>query len=219
MWGTDGTGAWLLILAAFLAGLAASPLAELLIRRCLPRLGALPRLRVRMATAALTAVVCAAFAARFADSAALPAFLLLTVLGTQLARIDASRHLLPNPLVAALFIGGVLLLSIAALSDRHAGQLINSLLGALILFAGYFILGLVSPGSIGMGDVKLAAPVGLYLGYLGWSHLFYGGLLGFVANGLVTVVIISSKRRDTAREVAHGPSMLGSLAAVALLLP
>ncbi|KNH20045.1 peptidase [Arthrobacter sp. ZBG10] len=217
-WGTDGTGAWLLILAAFLAGLAASPAAGVLIFRFMPRLGPPPRTSVRIMTAVLTAVICAAFAARLGDTAALPAFLFLAILGTQLARIDISRHLLPNPLVLLLFSGGLLLLLVAALFDKQAGNVLNALLGAGILFAGYLILALISPGGIGMGDVKLAAPVGLYLGYLGWSQLLYGGLFGFVVNGMVTLVVISTKPRNTTKEVAHGPSMLGALAAVALLL-
>lgn len=94
----------------------------------------------------------------------------------------------------------------------------RALLGALILFAGYLALGLMSPGSIGMGDVKLAAPVGLYLGYLGWSQLLYGGLLGFILNGLVTVATVARKGRKDAKEVAHGPSMLGALAAASYFI-
>lgn len=92
------------------------------------------------------------------------------------------------------------------------------MLGAVILFVSYLILGLISPGGIGMGDVKLAAPVGLYLGYLGWSHLLYGGLLGFVLNGVVTVLVLSSKGWNRATEVPHGPSMLGALMAVTFFI-
>lgn len=69
-----------------------------------------------------------------------------------------------------------------------------------------------------MGDVKLAAPIGLYLGYLGWTQLLFGGLLGFIINGFVTVLVVALKGRDKAVEVAHGPSMLAATAAVALLL-
>jgi leader peptidase (prepilin peptidase)/N-methyltransferase len=68
-----------------------------------------------------------------------------------------------------------------------------------------------------MGDVKLAAPLGLYLGYLGWSQLLYGGLLGFVLNGVVTLLLVSIRRRGKGTEVAHGPSMLAATAAVAVL--
>ncbi len=87
-----------------------------------------------------------------------------------------------------------------------------------MLFGSYLVLGLISPKSIGMGDVKLAAPIGLYLGYLGWDQLLLGGLLGFILNGLVTVALLSRNGRKTVTEVAHGPSMLGATVAVTLFL-
>jgi leader peptidase (prepilin peptidase)/N-methyltransferase len=216
--GTDGSVAWLLALAAALLGLALSPLAEALIARRLPRLGGLPTAPVRITTAAVTAALCGAFSFRFGLGFALPAFLFLAILGVQLSRIDVALHLLPNPLVLTLFAGGFLLLLLPGLLNMQADDLLRAAFGALILFAGYLVLGLISPGAIGMGDVKLAAPVGLYLGYLGWSQLLYGGLLGFILNGLVTVLLLSRKGRKKMAEVAHGPSMLGALAGVSLFI-
>ncbi|MDF2049764.1 prepilin peptidase [Arthrobacter sp. Cr_A7] len=216
--GNDGSAVWLLAFGAGLLGLALSPVAEMLIAKHLPRLGSLPTLPVRITTAALTGLVCAAFSLRFGISPALPAFIFLAALGVQLARIDAALHLLPNPLVLMLLTGGFALFLMPGLLNKQSDDLIRAVLGAFILFAGYLILGLISPGGIGMGDVKLAAPVGLYLGYLGWSHLLYGGLLGFILNGLVTVVLLSRKGRNKASEVAHGPSMLGATAAAAFFL-
>ena len=70
-----------------------------------------------------------------------------------------------------------------------------------------------------MGDVKLAAPLGLYLGYLGWSQLFYGGALAFVAGGLASAVMVLKNRGNKPQEVAYGPSMLAAGLAVILLLP
>ncbi|WP_223252923.1 prepilin peptidase [Arthrobacter sp. AFG7.2] len=206
------------VLGAAVLGLALSPVAEVLIAKYLPRLGSLPTFRIRMTTAALTGLVLVAFSLRFGMSLVLPAFIFLAVLGVQLARIDVAQHLLPNPLVLMLLAGGFVLFLVPGLSNHQADDLLRAVLGAVILFAGYLILGLISPGGIGMGDVKLAAPVGLYLGYLGWSQLFYGGLLGFILNGVVTVLIVSRKNRKRASEVAHGPSMLGATAAIALFL-
>lgn len=208
----------LLVLTAALLGAALSPIAEVLIAKLLPRLGDAPRLQVRITTAALTGVACGAFALRFGLAAFLPAFLFLAVLGAQLARIDISLHLLPNPLVIILLAGGVILLLASGLIGQPADHMLRGLAGAVILFAFYFILGLISPGAIGMGDVKLAAPVGLYLGYLGWSHLLFGALLGFVLNGIITVVAVAQKGRKNTAEVAHGPSMLGAVLAVSALL-
>ncbi|MBT2567427.1 prepilin peptidase [Arthrobacter sp. ISL-85] len=216
--GNEGSAGWLLVIGAGLLGLTLSPIAELLIVKRLTRLGGRCTLPVRITTATLTGVACAAFALRFGATLGLPAFLFLAVLGVQLARIDISLHLLPNSLVLILLLGGFFLFLMPGLFSKQADDTLRALLGAVILFVGYLILALISPGSIGMGDVKLAAPVGLYLGYLGWSQLLYGGLLGFVLNGVVTVLILSRKGRDKASEVAHGPSMLGAVVAAGFFI-
>jgi leader peptidase (prepilin peptidase) / N-methyltransferase len=209
---------WSFVLIVGALGLVLCPVAEVLIAKYLPRLGGLPTIPVRITTAAVTGLACAAFCLRLGMSLALPAFIFLAVLGVQLARIDVDHHLLPNPLVLMLLAGGFFLFLMPGLFNKQADDLLRAVLGAVILFAGYLILGLISPGGIGMGDVKLAAPVGLYLGYLGWGQLLYGGLLGFILNGVVTVLILSRKGRKKASEVAHGPSMLGATAAIALFL-
>ena len=208
----------LLVVGAALLGAVLSPTAERLIAKLLPRLGEVPRPQARITTAAVTAVACGAFAAHFGNALGLPAFLLLAVLGVQLARIDIALHLLPNPLVVMLLAGGFLLLLLPGIFGKQSDDFLRSILGAVILFGGYLILGIISPGGIGMGDVKLAAPVGLYLGYLGWSQLLYGALLGFILNGAVTVLLIRRKGRNKATEVPHGPSMLGALAAVTFFI-
>lgn len=215
--GYDGSE-WLLALGAALLGLMLSPAAELLIAKCLPRLGGLPGLPVRITTAVVSGILCLAFALRFGIAFDFPAFLFLAVVGVQLARIDISLHLLPNPLVLMLLAGGLFLFLVPAFLDQHADNLLRGLAGSVVLFGSYLVLGLISPRSIGMGDVKLAAPIGLYLGYLGWSQLLYGGLLGFILNGLVTVALLNRKGPKTVAEVAHGPSMLGATAAVTLFL-
>lgn len=216
--GNGGSADWLAIVGVGLLGIALSPAAEVLIAKQLPRLGNLPTPLTRMSTAAITGIACAAFAMRFEIGPGLPAFIFLAVLGVQLARIDVQHHLLPNPLVLTLFVGGLLLLSAPGIFNQQAEDLLRAALGALILLAGYLLLGLISPRGIGMGDVKLAAPVGLYLGYLGWTQVLYGALLGFIANGLVTVLIVSLKARNNTSEVAYGPSMLGALAAASLFI-
>ena len=215
--GHEGLPGWLWVVGIGLVGAALSPLAEVLIAKRLPRLGGLPGLPARITTAALTGLACAAFAFHFGISFSLPAFLFLAVLGVQLARIDVALHLLPNPLVLSLLTGGALLFLLPWLFEKQADSFLRALLGGAVLFASYLILALISPGGIGMGDVKLAAPVGLYLGYLGWVQLLYGGLLGFILNGVVTVIVVGRKGRKQATEVAHGPAMLGALATIALL--
>lgn len=217
-WGNAGNAEPLFVALIGLLGFILSPLAELVIARFLPRVGGLPAVRTRITTATITGAACAAFAFRFGPDTALLAYILLAVLGVQLARIDFSLHLLPNPLVLIVFLGGLCMFVASVFAESQWTTLLRALAGAAILFVIYLILALISPGALGMGDVKLAGPVGLYLGYLGWTHLLYGGLLGFVLNGVVALLVVRGNRAERASEVAHGPSMLAAAAGVALFM-
>lgn len=208
--GVTSSAAPFFVLAIGLLGTLVGMLTERLIARTLPRLGGLPEIRTRITTAALTGVLCAGLALRFGMDWSLPAFLVLGVLGVPLARIDLAHHLLPNPLVLALLVAGLALFAAGSTATGGWAELLRAAAGAAILFVVYLILAIISPNGIGMGDVKLAAPVGLYLGYLGWSQLFYGGALGFVVGGIFSFVLIRLNRAEKTSEVAFGPSMLAA---------
>lgn len=209
--GLGGSAGWLFGLGAALLGCSLSLAAELLIARFLPRLGGPPALKTRITTAAVTGALFAALALRIGMDWALPAFLACAALAVQLARIDLAHHLLPNALVLTLLISGLVLLSINSAVSAEWSPFLRSAAGAGLLFVAYLALALISPSGIGMGDVKLAAPVGLYLGYLGWSELFYGAALGFVLGGLVSLLLVTAKGATKKAEVAFGPSMLTAL--------
>lgn len=209
---------------AFIAsvGLAAaclSLLADFIIRRTLPHLGGPVTVRTRITTAAATFALSALIAWRFGASPELPAYVLLAVAGVQLARIDIIHHLLPNRMVLPLLGAGLVLLGAATAVSGEAGNLLRGVTGAAILFVLYLFLALTSRNGLGMGDVKLAAPLGLYLGYLGWSQLFYGGALGFVAGGVASTLWVLKNRGNKPKEVPYGPSMLAAALAITLLLP
>ncbi|WP_346959849.1 A24 family peptidase [uncultured Arthrobacter sp.] len=207
----------LFIAGAAAAGLFLGVLGDVVVGRILPHLAGRPTRAQKITTAVAAAALCALLAWRFGAGPELPAFIVLAVIGIQLARIDIVHHLLPNRLVIPLLGAGIVLLAAASAALGGWEELVRALAGAVILFFFYFILALISPSSLGMGDVKLAAPLGLYLGYLGWSPLFYGGALGFVAGGLVSLALILKNRGNKPKEVAYGPSMLAAALITALL--
>jgi leader peptidase (prepilin peptidase)/N-methyltransferase len=214
-----GPAAALFIAGVGVAGLGLGLLTDHLLRRALPHLAGSPGLRQRITTAAVTFGLSAVFAWRFGPSPELAAYLVLGIAGVQLTRIDLVHHLLPNRLVGPLLGVGLILLAVAAAAHGAAENLLRGGAGAVILFFLYLVLALTSKNGLGMGDVKLAAPLGLYLGYLGWQQLFYGGALGFVAGGIASLFLVLKNRGNKPKEVAYGPSMLAAGLAVILLLP
>jgi leader peptidase (prepilin peptidase)/N-methyltransferase len=83
------------------------------------------------------------------------------------------------------------------------------------MFLAYLVLALVYPAGLGLGDVKLAASLGLLLGWLGWAAAVVGLLAAFVVGGVVGVVLLALRRATRRSAVPFGPSMLlGALVAV-----
>jgi leader peptidase (prepilin peptidase)/N-methyltransferase len=75
------------------------------------------------------------------------------------ALIDLRRRRIPNRLTAA---GTVAAVALLALTDPAA--LPGHVLAAGLTGGGLLAVALARPGDLGMGDVKLAAVLGLYLG-------------------------------------------------------
>jgi leader peptidase (prepilin peptidase)/N-methyltransferase len=158
-----------------------------------------------------------------------------TVMAARLTIIDIRHHLLPDRIVfPAYAVGGVLLLAAAvavvasgadgaALPDGGARLFgipaVRILAGGAALWFFYFILRMVYPPGMGFGDVKLAGVLGMYLGYLGWGHVFAGTFAAFLLGGLWSVGLIAARRGTLKSDLPFGPFMLAGAAAAMLLLP
>jgi leader peptidase (prepilin peptidase)/N-methyltransferase len=65
----------------------------------------------------------------------------------------------------------------------------------------------IKPGAMGMGDVKLAAVLGLYLGYLGWSQLVVGFFAAFIVGSIAGLLLLIARRVDRKGGIPFGPWM------------
>jgi leader peptidase (prepilin peptidase)/N-methyltransferase len=146
------------------------------------------------------------------------AWLTFLGLGIALAVIDARTRRLPNRLVALLTAGGVLFFTSAAIVEQDLAALWRALAGLAISFGVYLVISLAARGGLGAGDVKLAAPVGLYLGWLGWEALAAGIVLAFVIGGVAGLALAARKRRIRGLTVPFGPFMLAAVVATAGLV-
>ena len=139
------------------------------------------------------------------------------VMAVRLTVIDIKLQLLPNRIVfPSAAIAGVLLL-LASLFMLDGGTALRTVLGAVVMWALYVVLRLISPSSMGYGDVKLAFVLGLYLGFVSWQAVMWGTFLAFLLGGLWGLVLIVSRRGTGKTQIPFGPFMLaGALVAMAV---
>jgi leader peptidase (prepilin peptidase)/N-methyltransferase len=155
-----------------------------------------------------TAVAFAGVAAYFGLVAHLPAFLYLTAIAIALALIDVDVHRLPNAIVLPSYIVGAALLAAPSLIEGDYGQLARAAIGAVALYAFYFVLVLVYPSGMGFGDVKLAGLLGMYLAWLGWAELAVGAFGGFLIGGVAGLGLMLSGKAGRKSKIPFGPYML-----------
>ena len=164
----------------------------------------------------LTAALSAAMGWRFGADWPLPAFLVLVWVLVAVSFIDIEHYLIPNKIVlAALALGVPLLVAAALTDDGRVRDLADALLGAVIACGALLVLALLVPRGMGMGDVKLALVLGLYLGWLSLGHVGLGLFLGFLAGAVGGIVLMVVGRRTRKDHIPFGPYLaLGAYAAV-----
>ncbi|MCH8566092.1 A24 family peptidase [Nesterenkonia sp. LB17] len=201
------------LLAAVLGGLL-SPALRPFLQDDSERVGSLLRVPV-----AVLAALAGFGAASVADSAAeLVAFAAVGVGCALLVVIDLMVRRLPDVLVACTAVALLVPLAVAAATADEWSTFGRSLLAAVVLLAGYFLLALIAPSGLGLGDVKFAFLVGGFLGWFGWSHVAAGTVLGFTINGVIALLVLASRNGGRDTQIPFGPSMaLGAVCAVALL--
>lgn len=143
------------------------------------------------ATELATGALFASAALRFGIVPELPAFLVLFAALAAVTATDFEHRLIPKRIVWPTYGLGVLLLSVAALVGREPLRLATMAAGSLIAFGLLFVIHLISPRGMAFGDVRLAALLGLFLGWLGVGQVGLGLFAGFVAGGAAGVIALA----------------------------
>jgi leader peptidase (prepilin peptidase)/N-methyltransferase len=116
------------------------------------------------------------------DAAQLALGLVLCALLVAITLTDLDLRLIPNKLVIA---GAVVAITVVAATD--AGDLPERFIAAAAGGGVLFLVALAYPRGMGMGDVKLVAMMGLYLG----RAIAPAVLIGFAAGALVGFAMIA----------------------------
>ena len=120
-----------------------------------------------------------------------------------LSKVDFREHRLPNLLVFSAYLGGLVGFALLASTRGDFPILVYAMAGSLVTVLAYLIIHLL--GGMGMGDVKYAAVVGLYLGSLGWTYLYIGLLISFAGAAIWVIPTMFTNKKT--RNVPFGPFM------------
>ncbi len=143
-----------------------------------------------------------------AGALALVAYLYLAAISVALALIDLDVRKLPNAIVLPSYIVALVLFGAASVISGDFTALIRALIAMAALAVAYFLMVLVYPGGMGMGDVKLAGVLGIYLGWAGWGPVFVGALAAFVLGGVFGIILMLVGRATRKTGIPFGPWML-----------
>ena len=108
---------------------------------------------------------------------------------------DLERRIIPNRIIVPA-------LAAALVVQTARDPSVEWLVGALAAGGFFLVLALVYPAGLGMGDVKLAAFMGAWLGWDVAVALFAGSLLGMVP---ALVALLRSGGRGRKETMPYGP--------------
>jgi leader peptidase (prepilin peptidase)/N-methyltransferase len=148
----------------------------------------------------------------FAAALAAPFLGLMVAIGV----IDARWRIVPNRIVYP----AAILYAVAIAVGDVLGEAVD-LLGGLVGLAAFgvplFLVALAVPHGMGMGDVKLAALIGLVLGSFGLSYVAVAAGVGVIAGGLGAILALAFLRYGRKQHIPFGP-FLAAGAVVAVLV-
>jgi leader peptidase (prepilin peptidase) / N-methyltransferase len=135
--------------------------------------------------------------------------------------IDVQLFRLPDLIVLPSIVISLVLVVVVSIAIDDPKSIRFALAGAGLYFGFLLLAHLVYPRGMGFGDVKLAAVMGLYVGWLGTSYaaaiglVLWAMLIGFVAGSIVGMALLAIRRRS--KQIPFGPFLaLGAVVAVLL---
>ena len=118
---------------------------------------------------------------------------LLVVIGV----VDLENQRVLNVLIYPAIGVGLLMIPIL-----HNNTLWMQLAGVLMGFGALFLIAVLAPGAMGMGDVKLTIFLGIILGF---PEIIIALFIAFVSGGFVAGVLLALKKIKRKDPIAFGP--------------
>jgi leader peptidase (prepilin peptidase) / N-methyltransferase len=166
----------------------------------------------------LTAGLFAAAAARFDSLFLISVLALFFAVLVSVAVIDLEHSIVPNRILYPSLLAFPVLLAVGALTGEQV-SLLRAIVGFLAYGGGLFLVAVIAPSGMGMGDVKLAALIGLVLGAFGLSYVAVAAAVAILAGGLGAVALVAFAHASRRRAVPFGPYLAGGAVWAAFVAP
>lgn len=155
----------------------------------------------------LVAAVHLGLASRFEHDLTVLAYGTFTTACVWLSLVDIDTHVLPRRIVRrSMFVSAPLLVLASFFDDQ--GSVFRMCIGALVTWIVLEIMGTLSRGGLGGGDVALGPLLGMHLGWLSWTAVYNGLFLGFVIGGVFALVLLVARRVSRDHQFAFGPFLV-----------
>jgi leader peptidase (prepilin peptidase) / N-methyltransferase len=145
---------------------------------------------------------------RIGASWELPGYLAFVAVTMALVLTDLDWKRIPNRILFPAGGASVGLLAVGALVEGTAAGLGRALAAGLVYFGIMLLMAILSRGGMGMGDVKLAALLGFFTGFLSWGVMISGVIAGFLLGGAVGLVLLVAGKKGMKDEVPFGPPLI-----------
>lgn len=119
----------------------------------------------------------------------------LTPVAVALSVVDWHTRLLPRVVVLPATLAAVVAVTAVGLATDQREALVRALVAMVAVRSFFWVLWFVRSAGMGFGDVRLAAPVGLVLGWVGWGAVAIGVWTSFVVF-VVPALALALVRRD-----------------------
>ena len=123
---------------------------------------------------------------------------------------DIDQKLIPNRILFPGTAIAVVLLAVLAIADGDAAGLPRAAGGAVAYFAFLLVVSLAARGGFGMGDVKLAVLLGLFVAYRGWPPLVVAALGAFILGGAISIVLLALRIKSRKDAIPFGPYLVAA---------
>jgi leader peptidase (prepilin peptidase)/N-methyltransferase len=127
-----------------------------------------------------------------------------------LAVVDLRTRLLPKVVVLPATLATLLVMAAVGFLTDQQDHLLRAVLAMVVVRSFVWVLWFVHPRGMGFGDVRLAALLGLVLGWVGWGATAVGIMLPFLLQGFGPLVV-ALVRRDASvlkRSIPFGPHLV-----------